>query len=417
MKKRTMARLTSVLLVMVLMLCSTSVTAFAASKNDPYGFVWLDEATDKWNVQYYEYNSSEKAYNPVDYVTLDGDCLYDKNGVLIYNSVKEMDDDQSEASKPTVCFRSGTLYFITEDGKVCAMSGSTAKTYSVNSSIKNAKNFELDRNDIGVKVSGKNLSSLTFSGSYARDNSTSTTPGGESEKSGNYVLTYAYGGDPTKIAYDAYRNDKLLISVFCKNSNVWVETEKKLISDTCVGAKFVGYSHDFFTILYDLDGTVYAFANDNFEKALPISLGEEILSYEKDKNGFVESITTTRTTYNLDELLSAYGYDDLLDMSYVKNTTSKSVAYSTDGDVLLTLKKSGNYLYWNGEKLASSYKSTYLGIAENGCPVWINSNSKLYYFNGIEVKELASKVTLIRYNSDGFAYQYKIGSKVYDLKF
>ena len=83
MKKRTMARLTSVLLVMVFMLCSTSVTAFAASKNDPYGFVWLDEATDKWNVQYYEYNSSEKAYNPVDYVTLDGDCLYDKNGVLI----------------------------------------------------------------------------------------------------------------------------------------------------------------------------------------------------------------------------------------------------------------------------------------------------------------------------------------------
>lgn len=417
MKKKTMARLASVMLVIALMLCSTSVTAFAASKNNPYGFVWLDEATDKWNVQYYEYNSSEKAYNPVDYVTLDGDCLYDKNGVLIFNDVKEMDDDHREASKPTVCFRGGTLYFITEDGTVCAMSGSTAKTYSISSSIKNAKHFELDGNDIGVKVSGKNLSSLAFSGSYARDTSVNDTTGGESEKSGNYVLTYAYGGDPTKIAYDAYRNDKLLISVFCKNSNVWVETCKKLISDTCVGAKFVGYSHDYFTILYDLDGTVYAFAYDNFEKALPISLGEEILSYVKDKDGFVESITTTRTTYNLDELLDAYGYDELLDLSYVKNTTTKSVAYSTDNDVLMTLKKSGNYLYWNGDKLENSYKVRYLGIAENGCPVWINNSSKLYYFNGVEVKELASKVTLIRYDSDGFAYQYKIGSKVYDLIF
>ena len=415
--KKTLVRVASMILVMAALLCSASVTAFAATKNDPYGFVWLDEATDKWNVQYYEYDSSEKAYSPVDYVTLDGDCLYDKNGVLIYNSVKAMDEDFSEASRPTVCFRDGMLYFITEDGRVCVMSSSTAKTFSMNSSIKNAKYFELDRDDIGSKVSGKSLTSLTFTGSYARDTSTNTTPGGESEKSGNYVLTYAYGGDSTKIAYDAYRDNKLLISVYCKNSNVWVETEKKLISDTCVGAKFVGYSHEFFTILYDLDGTVYAFAHDNFEKALPISLGEEILSYEKDKNGFVESITTTRTTYNLDDLLEAYGYDDLLDMSYVKNTTSKSIVYSTDGDVLMTLKKSNNYLYLDGDKMTSSYKTRYMGFAENGCPVWINSSNKLCYFNGVEVKEIASKVTLLRYDQDGFVYQYKIGSKVYDLNF
>lgn len=415
--KKTLVRLASMMLAVVLLLCSATVTAFAASKNDPYGFVWLDEASDKWNVQYYEYNASEKAYNPVDYVTLDGSCLYDKHGTLIYNSVKAMDDNYSEASKPTVCFRDGMLYFITKDGRVCVMSSSTAKTFSMNSSIKNAKCFELDANDIGSKVSGKNLSSLKFSGTYARDTNTNTSTGGESEKSGNYVLTYAYNGDPTKIAYDAYRDDKLVISVLCKNSNVWVETEQKLISDTCVGAKFVGYSHEFFTILYDLDGTVYAFAHDNFEKALPISLGEEILSYEKDKNGFVETITTTRTTYNLDNLLETYGYDEFLDMSYVKNTTTKSVAYSTDDKALITLKKSGNYLYLDGEKLSSSYKSRYLGIAENGCAVWINSSNKLCYFNGIEVIELASKVTLLRYNKSGFAYQYKIGSKVYDLNF
>ena len=71
--KKTLVRVASMILVMAALLCSASVTAFAATKNDPYGFVWLDEATDKWNVQYYEYDSSEKAYSPVDYVTLDGD--------------------------------------------------------------------------------------------------------------------------------------------------------------------------------------------------------------------------------------------------------------------------------------------------------------------------------------------------------
>ena len=104
-------------------------------------------------------------------------------------------------------------------------------------------------------------------------------------------------------------------------------------------------------------------------------------------------------------------------MSYVKNTTSKSIVYSTDGDVLMTLKKSNNYLYLDGDKMTSSYKTRYMGFAENGCPVWINSSNKLCYFNGVEVKEIASKVTLLRYDQDGFVYQYKIGSKVYDLNF
>lgn len=415
--KKTLVRLAGVMLIAIMICSSMTVSAFAAGKTDPYGFVWLDEMTDVWNIQFYEYSSSERAYSVTDAVTLDGNNMYDRNGVLIKNDVKEMDDNPSLSAKPTVCFRDGMLYFILEDGTVCRMSSSTAKTYSTAKWVSNANYFKLDSDEIGLSVLGNNLQNISFSGSFARDNNSNTSTGNESEKSGNYVLTYAYKGDPTKIVYDAYKSDKLLISVYCKNSNVWVETEQVLLSDTCVGAKFVGYSHDFFTILYDLDGTVYAFAHDNFDRALPISLGEEIMSYKKDENGFIESITTSRKTYNLDKLLEDYGYDTIGEMSYVKNSTTRSRAFSEYGEVLLTLNKSGNYLYWNNEKLPSSYKSTYFGIADNGCPVWINSNSVLCYFNGVSVKELASKATLIRYDSDGFAYQYKIGSKVYDLNF
>ena len=409
--KRTMAKLASVMLMVVLLLSMATTTTFAASgsKTDPYGFVWLDETNDIWYFQYYVYNSRERAYEIEDYAYLKGNKLYDSEGDRISSSVRAMDDDYDEADKPTVCFLNGNLYFIGTNGKVCKMA----------SSVTNAKYFELDADELGKKVSSKTLTSLSFSGSYDRDGSNNNdTSGNESEKSGNYVLTYAYNGDPTKIAYDAYKDDKLLISVYCKNSNVWVQTEGLLLSETCVGAKFVGYSHDYFTILYDLDGTVYAFAHVNFERALPISLGEEIKSYKKDENGFVESITTTRKTYDLDELLDDYGYSEYVkDIAYVKNTSTRSRAFTEYDEEIYTLKKSNSYLYWNDKKLSNSYNCTYLGITEDGYPVWINSSGALYYYNGSTSKLISRNVTLLRYDNNGFAYEYKVGTKTYDLIF
>lgn len=414
------ARLASVFMALIMVIAMTTPAFAAGGKTDPYGFVWLDESTDIWHFQYYTYDKSEKSYMIKDSASLDGNKLYDVKGNLILSTVRAMDDDCSEASNPTVCFAGGKLYFITKDGIVCRMNSSTDSSYSKTSSVSNAKTFVLDADDLGSKVSSKKLSSLTFSGSYNRDNkvTSGSTPTINTEKKGNYVLTHAVSNDPSKIAYDAYLDGKLIISIYCKNSNVWVETEQLLISDTCVGAKFVGYSHNYYTILYDLDGTVYAFAHDNFNKALPISLGEEIMSYKKDDNGFVESITTSRKTYNLDELLKNYGYtEDVDDISYVKNTSSKCTGYSAYDKSVATLKKSNNYLYWNDAKLNHSYRSTYLGITKEGYPVWINSDGDLYYHNGTKTKFVAENVTLLRYDIDGFAYEYKVGSKIYKFDF
>lgn len=417
MKKFT-ARFASVFLALIMVITMTTPAFAAGGKTDPYGFVWLDETTDIWYFQYYVYDRSERSYVIKDNAFLDGDHLFDADGNLISSSVREMDDDQDEATSPTVTFFDGKLYFINENGKVCRMSSSTSETYSMSTSISNAKSFVLDANDLGYKVSSKKLSTLSFSGTHKRDNSTSNAPSTTPDKKGNYVISYAVNGDPSKIAYDAYLDSKLLISVYCKNSNVWVETEQLLISETCVGAKFVGYSHDYYTILYDLDGTVYAFAHDNFNKALPISLGEEIMSYKKDENGFVESITTSRKTYNLDNLLKEYGYDDsAYDISYVKNTSTKSTGYSAYDKSVAVLKKNNNYLYWNDNRLSNSYRSTYLGITEEGYPVWINNDGDLYYYNGNKSKLIKENVTLLRYDIDGFAYEYKTKNKTYRFDF
>lgn len=424
MSRKLFIKMTSLVLVLVCMF-SLSTTAFAASgvKDDPYGYTWLDESTDTWYFQYYRAPNGDNVYSVVDYAYLKGNTLYDANSKIISKSVRSMDDNPSLDTKPTVAFFKGDLVFLTTSGELCKMASSTSSKYSKSTTAPSAKYFTLDADGLGYQVGSKKLTSMSFDGSYNRDNaSTDGNVSNPTDKKGNFILTYAYPGDPLKVCYDAYKDDKVILSVHCKNANVWCETEKILLSETCVGAKFVGFSTNYDTILYDQDGTVYAFAYGNYEKAFPISLGEEIKSYKKDANGFVESITTSKNTYKLDDLFEKYDYDDFIwadRFKSVTNSTSKSVAYDDDGDVIVTLKKSNNYLYYGEVKLAHSYKPTYFGITDSGNAVWINNESDLYYldYESYTIYLVKRDVTRLRYDSHGFVYQYKIGTKTYGIDF
>ena len=409
-----MKKFTALLLtVVMILLAATPVLAASGAKTDPYGFTWLDETTDIWYFQYYVYDEDEEAYTIEDYAYLDGNKLYDKKGDLILSTVYAMDDVQKVANQPTVAFYDGELYFITKTGEVCHMEDSTDSKYSKNTSVSSAKYFTLDADGIGTKVSSKKLSSLTFSGSYSRNSNSS---GSTSFDEDGYVKQYAYQGDPEKVAYDAYYDDELLLSVYCKGSNVWLETESKLLSDSCVGAKFVGYSDEYSIILYDTDGSIYYFLYNQYNRAYTISLGEEIMYFTKDTNGFIDSITTNKKTYELDDIIDEDEYyEDLLDISYVENSTNKSIAYQDKSTIVATLEKKSYYLYWEDERLSNSYKPSYFGISEEGYPVWINNSGDLYYYNGNKSVLIEEDVTRVRYDDDGFVYKYVIGSSQYEL--
>lgn len=425
MTRRHFIKLASLTLVLVCMF-SFAIPAYAASgvKNDPYGYTYVDDGSGIWYFQYYKSPKNNGVYTAVDVAYLNGNTLYDMNSKVIAKNVRGMSNNPSLDTAPTVAFYNGNLYFITTTGELCKMTTSTATTYSKSKTAPSAKTFTLDADGLGYKVGSTKLSSMSFSGSYQRGSTPSggNTPG-TPDKTGNFVKTYTSPNDPLRVCYDAYRNNKVIISVACKNANVWLETEQILLSETCVGAKFVGYSHDYYTILYDQDGTVYAFAYGDFDRALPISLGEEIMSYKKDANGFIESITTSKKTYNLDNLLDEYNNHDFAwmygNIEYVNNSTSKSTAYDDDNEVIVTLKKSNNYLYYDGEKLDNSYKPTYFGITKKGCAVWINNSGALYYFNPVEneIKHVKGNVTRIRYDSKGLAYQYTVGIYTYTIDF
>ena len=70
-------------------------------------------------------------------------------------------------------------------------------------------------------------------------------------------------------------------------------------------------------------------------------------------------------------------------------------------------------------KLAQSYKPTYFGITENGNAVWINNENDLYYLNyeSNTIYLVKRDVTRLRYDTDGFVYQYKVGTKTYGIDF
>lgn len=424
MMRRHFIKLTSIMLVLICMF-SFSLPAYAASgvKNDPYGYTYVDDDTGIWYFQYYQSPKNNGVYTAVDVAYLIGNTLYDMNSKVIAKNVRGMSNTPSLDTTPTVAFYNGNLYYLTTSGELCKMATSTATTYSKSKTAPSAKTFTLDADGLGYKVGSSKLSGMSFSGSFNRG---STTPGGSAPgtniKTGNFVKTRTSPNDPLRICYDAYRDGEMIISIACKNANVWLETEQILLSETCVGAKFVGYSHDYFTIMYDQDGSVYAFPYGNYEVALPISLGEEIMSYKKDDNGFVESITTSKKTYNLDKLLEEYNYDEyawISKLNYAVNSTSKSVVYDEYGEALVTLNKSSNYLYYDGTKLSMSYKPTYFGFTDEGYPIWINSENDLYYYNPVTkvIRNLKLDVTRLRFDDNGFVYQYSIGSKNYSIDF
>lgn len=441
-------RLWSVLLAAVMTL-TLSTPAFAAVKDDPYGYVVLDQEENIWHFQTYEYNSSERAYEIEDYAFLRGNNLLDRKGKIIYNDVMEMDTDfdfdyeeiQEQADKPTVAFDGKYFYFITEDGEIARMDETTDSTYEVAKSISNAKYFVLDNDDFVTKVvyssnSSKAISSLSFSGSHKR--STSSSSSKDDDLPDEYVFTYMYDGDPEKIGYDAYYDGEVLISIYCKNNNIWVESENFLLSESSVGAKFVGYSEGYQVVRYDNNGKIGLTPYDKWSKTYWISLNYEIMSFEKDENGFIEYIVTSGTKYNLQDLIEQYDYDeydfdgDIDDdddddddeaeiydnISYVERSNSKAVAYKSNDKELATIKKSNNYLYYEDLKLKNSYKaSDFSFIEDEGYVVWINNDDELWYYDGNKEELYKKDVSSITYDDNEFAYKYKVNSKSYSFDF
>lgn len=405
--KKIIRKIPLIALALIMVMNMFCTTAFAAGYqyDEPYGFLFTDDNTGYWHVQYYELDKKNT------FVVSDGVELR-KSTLYTEVTNKRLMDSVSAPSEayPTVAYdRSGRLYVITKDGSVRRMDASTCTTYSVAKDVK-GKYFVLNEDDLAIKVKTSSktitLSDLSFKGSYSIvDGSEVTTP-----SKGNKIETQARGDGG--VIYNAYKDGKVILKVQCKDSNVWLETYSKLLSDTCVGAKFVGFSCNYAALLLDTDGTLYCFPYGQYDRAQTISLQEKVIKYNKDSSGFIYSVETDRSTYLFDKLFNDKVSSQKI--TYVSNNVKTgSIAY-LDTKVVGTLSLADGSLKWNGSKLNHSKSPSYFGIMSNGNPVWI-SGGDLYCYDGRNIVCGKSNVTRLQYAANGCAESYFIGSTKHQL--
>lgn len=416
----------TMLLLCTMVLGLFTVPAMAAETKGyryeaPYGFTYEDFESKKTHVVYYTHNAKDDTYMET------FEVIKDVNGSLYVGWTEKllMKDGIVNRDDCVGFDNAGRFYAITKDGEVRRMKNPTVDTYFETKEI-GAKSLVFDEDDlvVGVKTANKTIKINDLS--FVREVEVGT--GNNVSKDGNYVTINARndGG----IIYKAYYEKKEILTVHCKGSNVWLEQEEILLSDSCVGAKFVGFSTNYEPILLNTDGTMFLFPYKDYKHPFTIVLAEKVLSYNRDDHGFVYSIRTEKATYLVDELFkdkvpdenpNKPGGDDdkpapkpeTMYITYVANTGSSAIAYK-GAEVYGILKRDNSRLYWNDTKLDHSKGSIMFGIAANGVPYWVEGNT-LYMLDGDEEQYVTSKVTEFKTSStgNGILESYKAGSSWY----
>lgn len=388
-----------------LIMLSLSITAFAADTSS-YVYVWTDDNTKLMHVQHYAYDVVGAYMTIDDRVVVKGNSLYDMAGILITNDLKSYSDN-----KPTVAMNNNGLYFLSKDGELRYMEHSTDQTYSVANVT--ADYIELDVESMAVKaVSGRTtryLSNLTFSGSYKRNDDPTVV-------NGAYVKSYADKDDPERIGYDAYSGGKRILSTFCRISNVWQSDYNVLLSSTCKGAKFCGYTSAYSIYLYDMSNkTVYEFKlADKFKTAYVVLKNETVYMFERNDAGFISAIVTDKGTHPVSTTVTnpttpapnpgnnGGGNTTTGNITSVRNFLDKSMAYQ-DKTLVGTLSYANGSLSWKGNVIYTGKDVVDFGITKSGAVVFTKSNGDTY-LGGTKV---ASSVNQVVYDDNGIAVAVK----------
>lgn len=377
-----------------------AAVAEAATTYTPYVHQWVDSNTGLTHVQFYAYTSKTNEYQIADRVTIKGNTLYDMSGLLIMNDVATY-----TKNKPTVTFKADGLYVVSTKGEVRRMKDSLSNTYSV-ASFSGAQYFTLDYDELGDCVVGattQKISALSFSGSYSRPNDVAIT-------TGSYVKKYAVGGNVEKIGYQAFFKNQLKVTTTCYNSQVFVEQFKKVLTNTCKGGKFVGYTAEYAEYVYDLNGTLYEYRyEDGYSNKKAIIKDEIVYYYEFNEQGFISKVITDKGSHGVSTVIKEPKKVSN-NVTKVKNFTNKAMAYNGKNLIGTLAVKSGR-LFWNDTKLANSISAINFGVSKKCTPIWVTSSKKGYYFDGKSTKVISGKITSLKCDSAGRIIKYKNNGK------
>lgn len=282
-------------LALLLMVTSIPITALAANDLPPYGYTWEDSSSGETVYQYYEYNQKKGTFSISKRVSSKGNYVYNANGDLIFSSSK------GSSSKYIGFDEDGTLIIIAQDGSVYA--SENLKVFQQVLKKCNATTLKYNVDDLVTSVKTKkgtvSVSNFQFEPEVLDKN--------EVEKEEVVVNKAKNRVDQTEnsageMVYLVYKDGKLHMKLVVGETKVLNETADVRLSDTLVGAKFLGVDYSYNVYMYETNGCLYRFKYGEWYSAQKIALSGNFRSCSRDDNGFISKISTNNKTYTIEQL-------------------------------------------------------------------------------------------------------------------
>lgn len=339
----------------------TSITAFAKT-NLPYGFTYDDSASGKTLYHYYSYSQELDRYVPSCKFYSKGSYVYTSSGILVCNT------SAGSGSRYNGFDEKGNFYIITSTGKLtCIDSNNKAKTLIETGSTK--LNYNSD--DIAISVTThngtKSLSTFEYVPEIDEDDDYNAPV---VSKKANRVDIYTNSAN--ELVYEAFKNSNVHTRIIVNNNGKKVlnSTNGIRLSDTLVGAKFLGFDPAYNVYLYENNGTLYRFKSGAWYSAEKLSLSGTYKSYKKDENGFISKIVTTKGSYTIKQLTNSEKWK--AKKTYAVKKSDYVTLYTKGNTKSNTLTLKSSKLSLNGKQIAS-------GVTKYG---FTKSKKIIYIKNG-----------------------------------
>lgn len=393
MRKSKVCNLLTIAIITIFMLCH-SIPVHAATTPEPFGFTYSDSANGRTVYYFHVYTGG--AYKSFKEFYSKGNYVYFGDGRLVCNTSKGPGAMYQGYDK------NGNFYIINKDSSLTVVS--TQNKISVLMKT-GATKLNYNISDIAITVttsSGrKYLPNLEPAPEVDDDDTFEPEP---IKKPANRVDIYTNSAN--ELVYEAYKSGKVKtqIVVSSNGKRVLNSTDHVRLTDTLLGAKFLGFDSSYNVYLYEKD-TLYRFKAGKWYSAEKLSLAGTYKNFSKDSNGFITKIVTTKNSYTIKQLTTSSKWK--AKKTYAVKKSGYITLYTRGSTATHTLTLKSHKLSLNGKSIAT-------GVSKYG---FVNGGKKLIYTKGKKVytallsnpkkaKLLSSSGKSLYTNSIGLVYKY-----------
>ncbi len=332
-------------LIVAILLPGKSV--YAANNNTaPYGYTYEDSASNRTMYEYYEYGKKSYACTREFYSMLSRVCM--KNGTVVTAL------SAGSGSRYNGFGLTGIFYSITSKGELISVDKNNKVTILIPSGVISLAYTADELADIVVTSSG-NKYLATLKEAPVKDNPVDEpTPAPAKPVNTAKNRVEIYQNSASEMVYDAYKAGKIKFSIVTSKDGKKVlnATNGVRLSDFAKGTKFMGIDPSYNVYMYEVNnsGTLYRFKPNNWYSAEKIVLSGAFKSFETNKNGFIEKVVTSKSSYTIKQLTTSGKWK--AKKTYAVDKGSYVTLYIKNSSKSHTLSIDKGVLYLNGKAIA-----------------------------------------------------------------